>query len=57
MSIVRFALCYLTDTIMSLCVPAGNCPGPGSSARSVQLGEDGEESVSVWDQNWNLQLL
>lgn len=42
---------------MSLCVTAGHCSGPGSSAQPVQLGEDGTEGVPVWYQNWNLQLL
>lgn len=50
-------LFWITCLTLSLCVPAGHCPGPGSPAQSVQLGEDGAESVSVWDQNWNLQLL
>lgn len=57
MSLDRLVLSSLSDHVMPLCVPAGHCPGPGSSAQSVQLGEDGAESVSVWNQNWNLQLL
>lgn len=57
MSLNTFVWRCLSDPVMSLCVSAGHCPGPGGSAQSVQLGEDGAESVSVWDQNWNLQLL
>lgn len=56
-SLDRFVLDYLSDPVMCLCVPAGHCPGPGSPAQSVQLGEDGAESVPVWDPNRNLQLL
>lgn len=35
---------------------AGHSPESGGSAQSVQLGQDGAESFSVWDQDGNFQL-